>query len=232
VRVAALYDVHGNLPALEAVLAELEQLQPDVVVFGGDLAAGALSAETIDVVRQLDHARFVSGNCEREMILGVGGPLTGWAADRLDRSQLDFLASFEPTVVLDDVLYCHATPHDDMPFVTVLTPDDVAAQTIGQVEQKTVVIGHTHTQFDRQLGRLRLVNAGSVGMPYEHEPGAYWALVVDGRPELRRTGYDLGAAADRIRASGWPHAERWIPENLLAVPEPREAAQFFESQGS
>jgi putative phosphoesterase len=229
-RVASLYDVHGNLPALEAVLAELEQLQPDVIVFGGDLAAGALPAETIDLVRQLDHARFVSGNCEREMVAGVGGPLTGWAADRLDRSQLDFLASFEPTVVLDDVLYCHATPYDDMPFVTVLTPDDVAARTIGDVEQPTVVIGHTHTQFDRQLGGLRLVNAGSVGMPYENEPGAYWALVVDGETELRRTGYDLDAAAERIRASGWPDADRWIPENLLAVPEPREAAESLESQ--
>jgi diadenosine tetraphosphatase ApaH/serine/threonine PP2A family protein phosphatase len=117
-----------------------------------------------------------------------------------------------------------------MPFVTVLTPDDVAAETVGAVEQPTVVIGHTHTQFDRQLGALRLVNAGSVGMPYEDEPGAYWALVVDGQPELRRTAYDLDAAADRIRASGWPHAERWIPENLLAVPGLREAAEFFESQ--
>ncbi len=230
--VAALYDVHGNLPALEAVLAELEEIQPDVLLFGGDVAAGALPAETIDLLRSLDHARFVRGNCERDMVEGESGPLTGWAAEQLDGSQLDFLASFEPTAVVDDVLYCHATPSDDMPFVTVLTPDELAAETIGEVEQPTVVIGHTHSQFDRQLGTLRLVNAGSVGMPYEDRPGAYWALVEDGEPELRRTAYDLEAAAERIRAGGWPMADRWIPENLLAVPTATEAAGFFESQRS
>jgi hypothetical protein len=166
------------------------------------------------------------------MLEGEEGPLTGWAAEQLDEAQRTFIASFEPSVVVDDVLYCHATPHDDMPFVTALTPDEVAAETIGQVEQPTVVIGHTHSQFDRRLGALRLVNAGSVGMPYEKRPGAYWALVADGEPGLRRTEYDLEAAAERIRGSGWPFAERWVPENLLTVPDPREAAEFFESQRS
>jgi putative phosphoesterase len=230
VRVAALYDVHGNLPALEAVLAELESVWPDLIVFGGDVAAGALPGETIEVLRPLENARFVRGNCEREMLAATPGRFTGWASEQLDDRQRDFLRSFEPTVVVDDVLYCHATPHDDMPFVTVLTPDDVAAETIGEVGRSTVVIGHTHTQFDRRLGALRLVNAGSVGMPYEDAPGAYWALVEGGEPELRRTGYDLEAAAERIRSSGWPDAEEWIAENLLTVPNAREAAAFFESQ--
>jgi putative phosphoesterase len=229
--VAALYDVHGNLPALEAVLAELDVVRPDLTVFGGDVAAGALPAETLDLLRSLDHARFVRGNCERHMLEGVHpGPLTDWAAAQLDETQRGFLASFEQSVAVDDVLYCHATPHDDMPFVTVLTPDDVATDVIGEVEQPTVVIGHTHTQFDRRLGSIRLVNAGSVGMPYENGPGAYWALLDNGEPELRRTEYDLNAAAERVRASGWPIAERWIKENLLTVPEPREAAEFFERQ--
>jgi putative phosphoesterase len=230
VQVAALYDVHGNLPALEAVLDELAGVEPDLIVFGGDVAAGAFPRETVDLLRSLDRARFVRGNCEREMVDRVGGPLTGWAAAQLDESRREFLAAFEPTVVVDDVLYCHATPYDDMPFVTVLTPDDVAAETIGEVEQSTVVIGHTHSQFDRRLGDLRLVNAGSVGMPYEDAPGAYWALLADGEPELRRTEYDLNAAEERIRASGWPIAERWVAENLLSVPGPREAAEFFERQ--
>jgi predicted phosphodiesterase len=230
VRVAALYDVHGNLPALEAVLEEAAGLRPGLLVFGGDLVAGPLPRETLDLARSLVGARFVRGNCEREMAERTEGPLTGWAAEKLDESELELLQSFEPTVVVDDVLYCHATPHDDELFVTVLTSDDVAAETIGEVEQPTVVIGHTHSQFDRQVGQLRLVNAGSVGMPYEDEPGAYWALVDDGEPELRRTEYDLQAAADRIRASGWPIAERWVEENLLTVPSPREAAKFFESQ--
>jgi predicted phosphodiesterase len=228
--VAALYDVHGNLPALEAVIAELDGIGPDIVVFGGDLAAGALPRETIALARGVPNARYVQGNADREMIRGREGPITGWPSTQLDDADRTFLGSFELTVVLDDVLYCHATPYDDEPFVTLITPPEVARETIGEVVQPTVVIGHTHSQFDQQLGDLRLVNAGSVGMPYEDAPGAYWALVRDGDPELRRTDYDLEAAAERIRPTAWPIAERWVEENLLTVPRAREAAEFFEQQ--
>jgi diadenosine tetraphosphatase ApaH/serine/threonine PP2A family protein phosphatase len=212
------------------VLAEVADLRPDLLLFGGDVAAGALPHATIELLMSLEGARFVRGNADRELLYGAPGGFTEWASTQIDDADRAFIASFELTVVADDVIYCHATPDDDEPFVTVLTPDDVAARTIGPVEEPTVVIGHTHSQFDRQLGDLRLVNAGSVGMPYEDAPGAYWALVRDGEPEFRRTKYDLHAAADRIRASGWPIAERWIEENLLTVPKPREAAEFFERQ--
>jgi predicted phosphodiesterase len=215
---------------LEAVLRELEDLAPDSVVFGGDLAGGALPRETIALARAVPNARHVQGNCEREMLAGTDGPITGWPSTQLGDDAREFLGSFEFSVAIDEVLYCHATPHDDELFVTVLTPDSVARETIGAADQPTVVIGHTHSQFDRQLGDLRLVNAGSVGMPYEDAPGAYWALVRDGVPELRRTEYDLDAAADRIRPTGWPIAERWIDENLLTVPTARDAAEFFENQ--
>ena len=228
--VGALYDVHGNLPALEAVLAELEEFRPDLVVFGGDLAAGGLPRETIALARSVANARYVQGNADREMIRGREGPITGWPSTQIDDDDRAFLSSLELAVVLDDVLYCHATPYDDEPFITVLTTDEVARKTIGEIVHPTVVIGHTHSQFDRQLGDLRLVNAGSVGMPYEDAPGAYWALVRDGEPELRRTGYDLEAAAERIRPTGWPIAEDWVKDNLLTVHTARDAAEFFESQ--
>ena len=212
------------------MLRELEELGPDVVVFGGDLAAGALPRETLALARGVTKARYVQGNADREMLRGTDGPITGWPSTQLQEDDREFIASFELTVVLDDVCYCHATPHDDEPFVTVITPPDIARETIGETEQPTVVIGHTHSQFDRQLGDLRLVNAGSVGMPYEDEPGAYWVLVRDGEPELRRTAYDVDRAAERIRATGWPIAERWVDENLLTVPTARGAAEFFEKQ--
>jgi putative phosphoesterase len=228
--VAALYDVHGNAPALEAVLAELDGVRPDVVVFGGDLAAGALPRETIALAEAVPNARYVQGNADREMLRGREGPITGWPSTQLADEDRAFLSSLEFSVALDDVLYCHATPHDDEPFVTVLTSDEVARETIGETEHPTVVIGHTHSQFDRQLGDLRLVNAGSVGMPYEDRPGAYWVLVRDGEPEHRRTDYDLEAAAERIRPTGWPIAEEWVKDNLLAVPTARGAAEFFENQ--
>jgi predicted phosphodiesterase len=200
------------------------------VVFGGDLAAGALPRETIALARGVPNARYVQGNADREMIRGREGPITGWPSTQIDDDDRAFLSSFELTVVLDDVLYCHATPYDDEPFVTVLTSDAVARETIGDVEQPTVVIGHTHSQFDRRLGDLRLVNAGSVGMPYEDRPGAYWVLARDGEPELRRTGYDLEAAAERIRPTEWPIALEWVEDNLLTVPTARDAAEFFEQQ--
>jgi predicted phosphodiesterase len=205
-------------------------VRPDAVVFGGDLAAGALPRETIALAHAAPNARYVQGNADREMLRGREGPITGWPSTQLGDDDRAFLASFELTVVLDDVLYCHATPYDDEPFVTVLTSDEAARETIGEVEHPTVVIGHTHSQFDRQLGDLRLVNAGSVGMPYEDAPGAYWLLVGNGEPEHRRTDYDLEAAAARIRATDWPIAERWVEENLLTVPTARGAAEFFENQ--
>jgi predicted phosphodiesterase len=212
------------------VLAELAEIRPDLIVVGGDVAAGPLPRETIDILRSLESARFVRGNCDREMVEGSDEPFTGWPGAQLDDSQRAFLASFEPGAVVDGVLYCHATPTSDEPFVTVLTPDELAAELIGEVEEATVVIGHTHSQFDRRLGALRLVNAGSVGMPYEDAPGAYWVLVADGEPAFRRTEYDREAAAGRMRGSGWPGTQRWIEENLLTVPSAREAAEHFESQ--
>ncbi len=213
------------------MLAELEEVRPDAVVFGGDLAAGALPRETIALARTVQNARFVRGNADRAMVEGAeGSPITAWPATQVDDDERAFLATFELTVVLDGVCYCHATPYDDEPFVTVLTTDEVARETIGSAPQPTVVIGHTHSQFDRRLGELRLVNAGSVGMPYEDRPGAYWALVGDSEPELRRTGYDLEAAAERIGSSGWPIAEEWVNDNLLTVPGARDAAEFFESR--
>src|SRR3954471_14378539 len=114
--VAGLYDVHGNAPALEAVLRELEELAPDTVVFGGDLAAGALPRETIALARGVSNARYVQGNADRVMVAGTGeSPLTWWPATQLGENDREFLASFELTVVIDDVCYCHATPHDDEP---------------------------------------------------------------------------------------------------------------------
>src|SRR6185436_2288136 len=105
-------------PALEAVIAELEGIEPDVVVFGGDLAAGALPRETIALARGVPNARYVQGNADREMLEGTEGPITGWPSTQIQDDDRDFIASFELTVVIDEVCYCHATPHDDEPFVT------------------------------------------------------------------------------------------------------------------
>jgi predicted phosphodiesterase len=233
VRVAALYDVHGHLPALEAVLAEPDVHAADLVLLGGDFAGGPMAAETVDLLRaDSARTRFIRGNGERELWAPSpereGGPnrdVLAWTRDRLGEERLRFLQSLPETLTvpvteLGNVLFCHATPWNDEDIVTELTPDERIAQILEGVGEPVVVCGHTHVQFDRTVGSTRLVNAGSVGMPYEDEPGAYWALLGPG-VELRRTEFDAEDAAARIGATGYP--------GEIPTATRREASEYFES---
>jgi predicted phosphodiesterase len=229
-RVAALYDIHGNLPALDAVLADVPA--DALVVVGGDFAAGPWPAETVERLRGLgDRARWLRGNADRELAAvperRPGGPppeVIEWVRNRLSEEQIAFTTGLpeRQTVEVDGlghVLFCHATPRSDEEILTKISPDERWAAALEGAEEPVVVIGHTHVQFDRRVGETRLVNAGSVGMPYESEPGAYWALLGPD-VELRRTAYDTDAAAKAIADVGWP--EEWP----AATPE--EATEFFE----
>jgi diadenosine tetraphosphatase ApaH/serine/threonine PP2A family protein phosphatase len=219
VRVAALYDVHAMPWALEAVLAELDA---DAIVFGGDFVYGPFPRETVAAVRSLE-AVVIRGNCERD------ASTDDWDSSRLSADDLAWIASLPLTAVVDEVLYCHATPTSDLPSTTALTPEaDVRRMFTGI--RGTVVIGHTHHQFDRGFGDLRVVNAGSIGMPYEGEVAAFWALVDDGEPSFRRTSFDVERAVAAIRASGWPGGEEFIAENLLVAPSRDEAIRQREAQ--
>jgi putative phosphoesterase len=234
VRVAALYDVHGNLPALEAVLEEVEREGVDVVVVGGDVAAGYFPAQSLEALQALgESAIWVRGNCEDELVTGTDGPLTGWPSRQLDADQLSFLGSLPLTASLEvdglgSVLFCHTTPASNEPILTSATPEAAFRSHLAGVRENVVVAGHTHSQFVRQVEGIRYVNAGSVGMPYEAQPGAYWALLGPD-VEHRRTAYDLDDAAHRIRASGFPDAEQFVRENVLEVPTAESATEFFES---
>ena len=224
--VAALYDVHGNLPALEAVLAEVDA---DLILVGGDVVAGPWPAETLGRLRALgDRALFIRGNADREVVEPsregrAGGPPPGvmeFVRERLTVDQLEFLAALPLTETvkvdgLGEVLFCHATPRSDEELLTRISPDERWLAALAGVEATVVVCGHTHVQFDRMIDGYRVVNAGSVGMPYEREPGAYW-LVLGPDVELRRTACDV----PDISSSGWP--EEWPS----ATPE--DATEFFE----
>jgi len=231
-RVAALYDIHGNLPALEAVLADVRQAGVDRIVAGGDVVPGPMSRETLHRLLGLDiPVSFIHGNCEREMLADMAGaemttvppqfrPLMHWSADQL-RPDRDELAAWPPTLRLDvrgigDVLFCHATPRNDVDPFTRLTPEDLLRPLFEPARASLVVCGHTHMQFDRTIGSVRVVNAGSVGMPFQ-EPGAYW-LLLGPDVELRRTPYDLDAAAARIRAADYPDAENYAANYVLKPP--------------
>jgi predicted phosphodiesterase len=196
-----------------------------VVLFGGDVAAGPFPHETIERLRGLD-ARFVMGNADRTLIDGRLGSMFDWATTQVDDADKEFLRSFEPSVVIDDVLYCHSTPHSDEDWITILTPPALAEEILGEVGHPLLVQGHTHSQFDRRIGATRVVNAGSVGMANAEEPGAYWLVVRDGVPEFRRTEYDPGP----LRASGWPILEEWLAERILTPLTPRQAAEMVEAR--
>jgi predicted phosphodiesterase len=222
VRVAALYDVHAMPTPLAAVLEAVDDEGADVVLFGGDLISGPLPQRTLSLARAAREATFVRGNCEREP--------SEWDRSRLGSDELRWLAGLPLTASLDGVLYCHATPQDDLPLTTAETPEaDVASAFVG-VEEGVVVIGHTHHQFDRRAGGLRVVNAGSAGMPYEDDVAAFWALVEEGEPAFRRTPFDVERAVAEVRASGWPGADEFVAENLLVAPSRREAIEYFEAQ--
>lgn len=245
-RVAALYDIHGNEPALASVLEVVAQEQPDLIVIGGDVAAGPLPRPTVERLMPLgDRVRFVRGNADRLMVAAFDGvpfdphvstpaqQTDAWAAQQLDRAHLDFLASFPLALTLPidgigDVLFCHATPRSDEETLTVRSSDARWQEALAGVEQRVVVCGHTHMQFDRMIGDMRVVNAGSVGMPYG-APGVYW-LMLGPDITLRHTVYDLAAAASRIRASGYPLADDFAANNVLAPPSEAEALAVFDPQ--
>lgn len=228
-RVAALYDVHGNLHALEAVLADPRLAAADLVVCGGDVLWGPSQAECVERLVKIE-AHFVAGNCERD-VLTPTSEIQRWCNAQLDDALRLRVASWPATVQLDvdalgPVVFCHGSPRRDAEILTKLTPDDVVQEACAGLP--LVVGGHTHVQFDRRVGGTRFVNAGSVGMPYEGRAAAFWALLGPD-VELVSTEYDVEAAVAAIRATGYPGADDLV-EKLLTPHFAEEATEFFENQ--
>ena len=234
-RVAVLSDVHGNAVALEAVLAELEPEEADLVVFGGDLTWGPLPRETLALLYGLAlPALYVRGNAERALLESSNEPTDRerWLAEAHSEDALAWLATFAASVSVDvdglgPVRFCHGSPRSDEELVTPETPADRMRELSAGIEERTLVTAHTHLQFDRLVDGLRSVNPGSVGMPYAEQPGAYWALLGPG-VELRRTEYPLEEAVARYRASGDPRAEQMV-EVLEQPPTPAEVIAHAEA---
>ncbi len=244
-RIAAIYDIHANLPALEAVLDEIRQAQVDCVVVGGDVFPGPLPRETIQCLLDLDiPTQFIHGNGDREVLAQMSGRETDWyrtapehwrepirwTAQQLNTQHRRLLESWPPTRStmipgLGDVLFCHATPRNDTEIFTRLTSDDRLLPIFEGLGISMVVCGHTHMQFDRMVGTTRVVNAGSVGMPFG-EPRANW-LLLDPDVQLRHTRYDLGRAAGRIRSTTYPQAEDFASRNVLHPPSEEETLAAF-----
>ncbi len=240
-RIAALYDIHGNLPALESVLVEIDALGVDRIIVGGDVVPGPFPCETIERLLRIEvPVQCLYGNCEIAVLEEMAGrvprgmpeqqrPLIQWTAQKI-RAHRELLSAWTRTIEvnvegLGEVTFCHATPRDENEIFTRLTDEKRLRPVFARVNADLVVCGHTHMQFERRIGSTRVVNAGSVGMPFA-EPGAYWLLLASG-VELRHTAYDLADAADRIRASDYPDRDNFAARFVLNPPGEKEMLEVF-----
>ena len=209
-RILALYDVHGNSDALEAVLSDPRATAPDAIVIGGDVVPGAFAGAVLDRLEGLSgDVHWVRGNGERETAAAVNGPrpaegdsaaeMSEFAARQLGPERARTLGELPLSVMVGGVLFCHATPRSDEELVTRISPAARWSEVLAGVGAALVVAGHTHQQDDRLVSGVRFVNAGSVGLPYEGDGEARWLWIEDGVPELRRTAYDAPAAGRRMR---------------------------------
>jgi putative phosphoesterase len=244
-RVAVLADVHGNSVALAAVLADVEREEPDAIVHCGDLTWGPLPEATGELLDGRD-VLYVRGNADRAVMeiaprcADTAGcptarepkPRERWMVERHDERLRALLASFPATVELEveglgDVLFCHGSPRSDEELVTVETPEARLADATAGIRADVVVTAHTHVRYVRRALGWTFLNPGSVGMPYEGSPGAYWALLGPGI-EHRRTDYDLDETERRYRESGDPMADEMV-EILRQPPTPAEVIAHAES---
>ena len=241
-KIAVLNDIHGNLPALGAVLAEVDTLGCDLIVIGGDSALGPMPRDVLDLLMSRgESVKYVRGNCDRDMITspnykialseGVAARVR-WAAEKITPAQRELLAALPLTLefevdVLGSVLFCHGTPRSEDEIITSITPESRLERIFAGVTPRVVVGGHTHIQYDRTVLGRRLINAGSVGMPFEGRPGAYWALLGPG-VSLRRTEYDLERAARAIMSTDYPDAEEFARGDPSIPTTPAELNPMFE----
>jgi predicted phosphodiesterase len=252
-RVAALYDIHGNLPALDAVLQEIRAVGVDQIVVGGDVVPGPMPRETLTRLLHLEiPVRFLYGNGERAVLAQMaasdprlvtywgsasGAPIPEphqeilrWTARQLDPDLQRTLDDWPKTVTvpidgLGDVLFCHSTPRSETEIFTRVTDEARLRPVFATVDASLVVCGHTHMPFDRTVGRTRVVNAGSVGMPFG-AAGADWLLL---GPDVgfRHTSYDLVDAAERVRRTSYPQAENFAAHSILQPPSEAQMREAF-----
>ena len=246
-RVAVLYDIHGNLPALEAVLRDARASGVDQIVVGGDVVPGPMPIETLARLMRVDvPVQFIHGNGELAVLAEIvatddpstvtywgttsGEPLPEpirkimrWTAQQLRPEDERLLSSWPKTLRMDivglgQVLFYHATPRNEVDCFTRLTPEDRLLPVFEGLDVDLAVCGHTHMQFDRVVGKVRVVNAGSVGMPFQQPAGAFW-LLLERDVQLRHSTYNLTAAADHVRATKYPQADEFARYILYPPPE-------------
>lgn len=239
-RIAVLADIHGNLPALRAVLAELDAEPVDAIVVAGDQVAGPCARATLETLTaRPEPMSLISGNGEREALAaadqtgptddgGGAGATARWAARDLG-DQRDELRGWPIAVCIDGVCFCHGSPRRDDEIITRATPDEVIAEILAAIAEPLVVGGHTHQQMIRPLRDGRTyANAGSVGLPFEGRTGAFWMTVTDGTPVFRVTPYALAAARTELAATGFPDLDDFLEGSPFDPLDPGWVTALFE----
>lgn len=240
-KVLALYDIHGNPDALDAVLRDPRAEGADVVVVGGDAVPGPLARQVLDRLDGLAvSVRWVRGNGEREVAEAASGRLgSGSDADapavrtaevtaaELGVERARALGGLPLTQTVDGVLFCHASPRRDDEMLTRRSPPERWSEALAGVDASLVVAGHTHQQDERLVGDVQFINAGSVGLPYEGDGDARWLWIEDGVPELRRTVYDHLAAGRRMLDTGYPESDS-IKGSLIEPLDAIVVTRLFE----
>lgn len=245
-RIAAIYDLHGNLPALEAVLEEIRREEVDLLLVGGDLVPGPMPREMLECLLDLEMpTQFIQGNGEIDALTHMAGEnldrvpkqyrdIVQWSAEQLYPRYENLLASWAKKVFVEvegigRVLFCHATPRDDNEIFTRLTPESVLLPIFKGLKADLVVCGHTHMQFDRMIGNIRVVNAGSLGMPFG-EPAANWILLAE-EIDFRKTSYNLKNAAELILKTNYPQARDFADNNIFQPPSEDVMLELFTKGG-
>jgi putative phosphoesterase len=240
-RIAAIYDIHGNLPALEAVLNDIRVAGVDEIVVGGDIFPGPMPGEVLDLLLSLEiPVAMIRGNGDRMVLERISGrELTSlpkiymdimyWNAEQTRSEHEKVMRTWPETVSreipgLGKVLFCHATPRNDTEVFLSTTPEAALFPVFAGVDAALVVCGHSHMQFDRQVGEIRVVNAGSVGSPYG-DPGAYW-LLLGPDVDLRKTTYDFAAAAALVLKTDYPQAVQFAQDLQSPASESKMLALF------
>ncbi len=239
-KLLALYDIHGNSDALDAVLADPRAADPDAIVVGGDVVPGAYPAAALDRLEGLTgEVHWIRGNGERETAAAVDMPppaggdsaaeMSALTAGQLGPERSRALGALPLSVTVDGVLFCHATPRSDDELLTRISTPERWSEALAGVAAALVVAGHTHQQDDRMVDGVRFVNAGSIGLPYEGSGDACWLWIEDGVPDLRRTPYDAAAVGRRMRDAFAPLADS-VNASLIEPVDPMVITRMFEER--
>jgi putative phosphoesterase len=233
-RIAVVSDIHGNLTAFEAVLADLQHTRPDLTLHGGDLAdSGSSPREIVDRIRALGwpgvlgntdqklispaaFAEFASQNPKLSGLFAVIAEMAVFTREALGPERLAWLSSQPTHQLLESLALVHASP-DDLWRAPAPESDDSKLEFVyGRLDRPLVVYGHIHRPFIRKLPRFTLANSGSVSLSYDGDPRASYLLVTDGQPEIRRVSYDLDLETNRLSMSGLPYAG-WVAAMMRAA---------------